>query len=67
MEASCLGCLPCLDLASILEVVVEEAEGRCLVLVQEVVQVEEHRLLAVVEAHQQAIQNLEVEEVESTR
>ena len=45
----------------------EEVEEHYLGLEQEVVLVEEHRLRVAVEAHQQAVQNLEVEEVESTR
>ena len=65
--ASCLGYLLFLSWASILEVVVEEVEEHYLGLEQEVVLVEEHRLRVAVEAHQQAVQNLEVEEVESTR
>ena len=64
--ASCLGYLLFLSWASILEVVVEEVEEHYLGLEQEVVQVEEHRLQVAVEAHQQAVQNLEVVEVKST-
>ena len=52
-------------MVSILEVVVEEVEGRCLVLELEVVQVVVLLHQVEVEALQLAVRNLEVEEAES--